>query len=807
MPVILFLRRGTPQRGGCDYDALLQRRSGFVRSDKNVWGLPGGGLNKQERGLLRQGNEQRVNCAAALRETWEECGGGFPWHSCTLTLHRRRVCGSLPPGLCMDTLVPVSDHLFLYLLDEEGADGTPQGGKSSDTSWAQLWCPRAMPRYRGEIDESYGTYGHAWVPLARLWEAEEDPQFPLMGWLRQQAQRLQSGILAAADCVRCSQGLRRAAHGFWTEDQESCAQKMAALKRIAQRRMTAKDGSWEDDAHIDALLEKLQIKEHGNTPSKDKMTAKDGSWEDDAHIDALLEKLQIKEHGNTPSKDKTEQVNCLWEPSPADLIAAPHINSAWKVAYTGHPGRFESHALPSLPDLLRGPDGNSVQTALLTSFFPFDPAFLRNFPKGIELTICIQSDENKKVPKNFFGQKLTDAKYHPEHSVHTACSSLCTRCTPEGVPQRCRQDQIVPKCACPRQDLNQVKWIFPILQENDIMHCKLMLLRFEGCVRLVVSSFNFSAKQWENAGDSFWWVDLPLMPSASDNVDFRVQCPLTDILNRLHVESSWLTLLSFCDWSVLQQAKSSVHLITSVPRTISDSVTYGMSRLQQVLRSLPKFPSSAHCPAYVQVWSLGGASDRWYTDLALTLTQEKCQDLGLIAEWKQDHVKFIFQRRGGGPNWRDMGEEDLKAENRARAAFNLEEKRPNSSEVKKVMWDEVASDLLSAQDGVPPVSWGWHSKVMTREYPQGFCKRLGCTRTHGWRYMGSHNCSRASWGGKYYDPAEQACRMDPPKNWEMGVILTSCPAPCSESECGPDLADVAPLPFKPNKLARSFPLR
>jgi hypothetical protein len=237
-------------------------------------------------------------------------------------------------------------------------------------------------------------------------------------------------------------------------------------------------------------------------------------------------------------------------------------------------------------------------------------------------------------------------------------------------------------------------------------------------------------------------------------------------------------------------------MVTSVPDIVSGNVKYGMDRLCQLLRPLPKFPSPAVCPVFVQVWSLGGADDLWYSAFSIILTQERCN--GVIAEWQHDHVRFIME---AGNNWQQIREESIKQENKMRAMLNMDEKTLRKSELKKVLWHEQGNKLLSTRDGTagPPVSWGWHSKVMSREYPQGFCKRPGCTRTHGWRYLGSHNCSVASWGA----PGANL----PPHNWEAGMLIVSFPAMKDTGDCGADLSERAPLPFQTAKLTRSFPWR
>mmetsp|Transcript_110006 Transcript_110006/g.206196 ORF Transcript_110006/g.206196 Transcript_110006/m.206196 type:complete len:535 (-) Transcript_110006:234-1838(-) len=531
------------------------------------------------------------------------------------------------------------------------------------------------------------------------------------------------------------------------------------------------------------------------------------SWED-LDIDDL-EKMVDAKFGEKSNHEKGGRTAAnLWYPDESDAIASETVLTSWNVAYTYHSGRVDSSNLPALPslgELAVDPNGVPAQAVLASSFYPFNPSFLCHFPRGIPLFVCVQG-ENKAV-KRFFGLEVQDMQFDKEGFVHTGTSELCTKCMPEDNPRKCPTELFVKTCKCPSPELNNVQWIFPQLQGNDIMHSKLMLLRFPGCVRLVVSSLNLSVRQWSNAGDSFWWADLPLKPEPCFDEEPLVQQPLLDTLRRWGLKDSWLVLLPFCDWSSLQKCKSHVQMVTSVPGGVSDRIQYGMERLHQCLKFLPKFPPSTECPVDVQVWSLGGATDSWYSDLARTLTQEKFSNLGLLADWKSDHVRFIFQEKGGGTNWREYQEKLCEEDNFLRFVFGQDERRTPSTEIKKVMWDEIDNLLLKPQKGIPISPWGWHSKVMTRTYPVGFCKKPGCKQVHGWRYIGSHNCSRASWGWSYFDRSSKTIVMDPPRNWEMGVILTSLPALSPDEECGVDLSAVAPLPFQPEKLMRTFPYR
>lgn len=526
------------------------------------------------------------------------------------------------------------------------------------------------------------------------------------------------------------------------------------------------------------------------------------SWEDEDD-EAFTEQVDAKVE---PGQDQVLKES-LWHPAPHEFEDEGLTSAGkWSLAYTLHPGRFEVEDAvvhSDLRELLSDAAGRKLRAALVTSFLPFNPGFLRKFPQDVHLTVCVQDKmrgEKRALPKHFFGIELHDVKQH--RSSVLANSSFCTACFPQDNPRRCSPNQYVRACQCPERFFRRVQWVFPQLQGDDIMHAKVMALRFEGFVRLVVSSFNLSDDQWHGAGDSFWWVDLPFRHEPT--YDDRVMQPLMDLLYKLEVPECWRSLLSWCDCCSLQQANTNVHMITSVPRDSCNGVKYGMERLGDVLRRLPQFPYSGTCPVYVQVWSLGSANDSWYTDFAVKLTNQKFRDLGLLAQWEYDHVRFIWQRCGKGPNWHRHFKQQNQEENMIRAFFDLPERPTKRSELQQALWDEKDAALLRPMDDCQSVPWGWHSKVMTREYPANFCKRVGCTRKHGWRYIGSHNCSRASWGWNYYDPIQQEWVMDPAHNYEAGVLLVSQPAR-SNSECGVDLDQCAPLPFRLSSLFKTSP--
>ncbi len=191
MPVILFVS-AFPQDGMAGWRVLVQKRSRYVRSAPDVWGLPGGRLNEAEERLSREGADGDVEARrmAAVREAFEECGGGTPRACRGLYLGGRAATPcSLPPGIADhadpgNTLTSISRDIMLYVLANRGWDAALFG----DDGRLQ-WKPRALRRYKGEIDENDpgSVCGYAWIPVEHLWSSPlpvPSSAAPLMPWVR-----------------------------------------------------------------------------------------------------------------------------------------------------------------------------------------------------------------------------------------------------------------------------------------------------------------------------------------------------------------------------------------------------------------------------------------------------------------------------------------------------------------------------------------------------------------------------------------------------------------------------------------------
>mmetsp|Transcript_21610 Transcript_21610/g.22370 ORF Transcript_21610/g.22370 Transcript_21610/m.22370 type:complete len:371 (+) Transcript_21610:117-1229(+) len=186
------------------YEVLLQRRGKHLREAFH-WGIPGGGYDIHERNALRDLNftredlQWKISRRAALRETIEECGGGYynpsPSHSSSsdshshsdsnsnniITLHEIEELNipkvrfskiKIPPGL----LNIIENESLTYGFK------VPYGAKNKtaaivmyilndDESEAE-WIPRAIPHFRSEVDEKYSKgntqFGYVWVNLEDL---------------------------------------------------------------------------------------------------------------------------------------------------------------------------------------------------------------------------------------------------------------------------------------------------------------------------------------------------------------------------------------------------------------------------------------------------------------------------------------------------------------------------------------------------------------------------------------------------------------------------------------------------------------
>lgn len=434
------------------------------------------------------------------------------------------------------------------------------------------------------------------------------------------------------------------------------------------------------------------------------------------------------------------------------------------------------------PDLFQAPDGHSLEEALVTSFLPFDVAFLiDHVPKNTQLTLVIDG-EPRDTPEV---HKEVWSCVHPRH---VDCyddklpSFICNICEKQKINEgesfmfcrNCRLDicmdcfkllheepeisrmerlascksnhrihncDVVEKipnqssaktCKCTRK--RKLCIIHPPLLsgEYSIMHAKLMLLVFKTHLRIVISSFNLDEdNQLEAMSDSFWVQDFPLLDN-TQNKDSNV----AEIPRFIQDLSEFIELLGCAEWATKLRGLSvdyalldpNFFLITSVPQNFNKFRSKSpLVKMRDSLKEM-SLEDGLESPVLVQTFSLGGAGLRWLDDFSNALGA------------KLDPSSFcvVFGN--------------------ATVTFDRE------GTLRKIGCVLTYPKDLDAH---------WHSKMMVRW--GNYCK--SCSKQHGWIYLGSHNLSRASWSGKGL--------------WELGILWCSPMTNCNSQL---DLASLT-LPF------------
>ena len=531
-------------------------------------------------------------------------------------------------------------------------------------------------------------------------------------------------------------------------------------------------------------------------------------------VRSAQELIQSAPRGSRQLTDKARE-----ELQARPLAAAaikPNRAEPWRVAFTPHKGLSIEHTV-TVEELMLGPEeGACMQRAFMSTFEPFEAAFIDwRLPPGAPLTLVVdQSDmgfgskdkegdwkplprcqtrqkwcceHNKRVE---WGTEWNDAEGVPEmrHEQLQEAERWCDGCNKDledhylscpicdfDLCEGCAADpsksnhvtDVHVWCGC--QDFREVVEVAaPLPKQRGIMHTKLWLLLFSSCLRVVISSFNLSERQQDNAGDTFWYADLPMKkPGSESQSSAQFSKDVQGLVGALLGDGDpWLQIIGQYDASQLDK---NIRLIASVPGDYSEmNREYGLKRLDSILRELPPFPSSSLVEA--QVWSVGGAGYYWYNQTFSSVVAQNPQATVAAS------MRLVLAH--GGNNF------DNKCN--ARSAFHRDE-----------------SPL-----GLPHLAWGWHSKTMRRVYPMSEDSKSGawrssranrsachpkCKCSHGWLYFGSHNLSGASWGSSYGGNFTI-------NNWELGVVIVSPPNSTNKDPCCDlDLSSV-PLPFSPNSL-------
>lgn len=299
-------------------------------------------------------------------------------------------------------------------------------------------------------------------------------------------------------------------------------------------------------------------------------------------------------------------------------------------------------------------------------------------------------------------------------------------------------NQSAKDCGCARR--TKLTLVQPPLcrDKYSIVHSKLTLLQFSDHLRLIISSFNVDEdRQWARFTDSFWLQDFPLnTTTTTSSAGGGCICGNDGDRNPFFedlvcfVEAlgcrAWASKLRSLPLD-LSRLDPNLHLIASVPGELPGMPARFRDPLQRIHRCLVRASLTEKAltmsPVFAQVFSLGGAPDRWLQDFAHAM----CARL--------DPTSFcaIFCN-----------------------ATQTFDQAQRLRQRKCVFATHASEDTVS-----------WHSKMMSRYSLQACTK---CGKHHGWLYVGSHNLSKASW-------SSQAL-------WELGVLWLSPPPAAATARCG-----------------------
>ncbi|PVU95929.1 hypothetical protein BB561_001491 [Smittium simulii] len=253
-------------------------------------------------------------------------------------------------------------------------------------------------------------------------------------------------------------------------------------------------------------------------------------------------------------------------------------------------------------------------------------------------------------------------------------------------------------------------------------HPKLMLLWFDGFVRMVISSANLIPGDWESIQNSAFVQDFPLLSKPNEN-DTVVKSQLIDFLNHSQFPESTLSALQYIDFSSFKH-----QLVTAVPGRYSKDIKdnkYGYVGLSKSIKNIKQLNNLKMEKLCCQSSSLGFLNLFWINQIIAELGQA-CQAQILFPTQEQVENSEL------GPN--GAGSVIL-----TERAFNSKY-FPRYSLYKP---DYTTPGLLS------------HSKIIYSKYTDS---------ENAWMYLGSANFTKSAWG--VFTTKEYKI-----SNFEIGVLL------------------------------------
>ncbi|KAK1487035.1 ubiquitin interaction domain-containing protein [Colletotrichum tamarilloi] len=326
-----------------------------------------------------------------------------------------------------------------------------------------------------------------------------------------------------------------------------------------------------------------------------------------------------------------------------------------------------------------------------------------------------------------------------------------------------------------------IKFCFPPMH-GGYMHSKLQILKYEGCLRIVIPSGNLVPYDWGETGqleNMIFLIDLPRLNGPPIETSFGTE--LRRFLRALGLDDKLVKSLDNYDFSETSRY-GFVHSISgshtkeawqhtgqSTP-SARDAMTSCYCGLGSIIRSLGLATENAVDIDYVAS-SLGSLNHGF-----LTMIYYACQGDSGMKEYEARQSKMTKSKAAktglGGSRPVDIDKEPLQLQHHFRIYF------PTEKTVSSSRGGRSSAGTICMQE-----KW-WNSSTFPRELMRDCQSARGGLLLHSkaifvrerahdgavWAYVGSANLSESAWGRLVKDresgTAKLTCR-----NWECGVLV------------------------------------
>ncbi|KAJ3343525.1 hypothetical protein HDU93_008184 [Gonapodya sp. JEL0774] len=306
-------------------------------------------------------------------------------------------------------------------------------------------------------------------------------------------------------------------------------------------------------------------------------------------------------------------------------------------------------------------------------------------------------------------------------------------------------------------------FLYPPVPENfGTMHVKLMLLVFQDCLRVVITSANLTHRDWSTVDNVVFAQDFPPR-DPSTNYE-----ALPSFGTYLHKYLKVLTVHKFVD--VVREydfTSAKAELVGSIPSHSHGIEFSGVGRLAAVAKKIGFSPKAGYSVEY-QTSSLGALKIPW-----LHLFHSACSGTLPTATSRSPLpplFRVLFPTLSTISSAKRNGSYPEGCE-----AICLERKWYNAESFPKtVMRDSVSTRSGAVSHAKVVVVEQEVRKVAPQEKASGTSQESSRVaakgRVRGFVYYGSHNCSQSAWGTVVKSKAsgQREVRVN---NYELGVVV------------------------------------